>query len=189
MHYKDKLIRVFNSQGLGSEDGPENPIWTLAKKYKLANTYSDYSSILTYDETGAVNYTNLLDEDYEDAYAVLEQDAGTILSQNLQDRSYRVGLSLANWKPKKSMRKQAVEWWEFDWEYSYSPDQSSETWAIVVSYTIVNERGSLLSYGRLTSHSPRRTSTLLFTSTVTKITMFLIHVVLTLSLKERPTLS
>jgi len=116
-----------------SEGGPENPIWTLAKKYNLSNTYSDYSSILTYDETGAVDYTKLLDETYEDAYAIVEQDAGTILSHNLQDRSYRVGLSLADWKPKKNMQQQAVEWWEFDWEYSYSPEQSSQTWSTVVS--------------------------------------------------------
>jgi polyamine oxidase len=119
-------------QGVGSEGGPENPIWTLAKKYKLSNTYSDYDSILTYNETGAVNFTYILDE-FEEAYATLEQAAGVILSENLQDRSYRTGLSLADWKPKKNMQRQAVEWWDFDWEYSYSPDQSSETWAIVVS--------------------------------------------------------
>jgi polyamine oxidase len=63
----------------------------------------------------------------------VEQAAGTILSENLQDRSFRTGLSLADWKPKKNMQQQASEWWEFDWEYSYSPDISSETWAIVVS--------------------------------------------------------
>lgn len=119
-------------QGLGSEDGPENPIWTLAKKYNISNTYSDYNSILTYDQTGAVNYTYILD-DFEDPYATLEQAAGAILTENLQDKSVRTGLSLANWKPKKDMQRQAVEWWEFDWEYSYSPDQSSETWSIVVS--------------------------------------------------------
>jgi len=119
-------------QGLVSPGGPENPIWTLAKKYNLTNTYSDYSSILTYDQNGAINYTDLLD-DYENSYSILEQDAGTILTQNLQDRSMRVGLSLADWKPKKNMLQQAAEWWEFDWEYSYSPDQSSETWAVVVS--------------------------------------------------------
>ncbi|KAH8602191.1 putative flavin-containing polyamine oxidase [Bisporella sp. PMI_857] len=118
-------------QGLGTEGGPENPIWTLAKKYNLTNTYSDYSSILTYADEGATNYSYLLDETYEEAYALLEQDAGRILSENLQDRSVRVGLSIANWKTKKDMRQQAAEWWEFDWEYSYPPDQSSETWSTV----------------------------------------------------------
>lgn len=102
-------------QGLGSEGGPENPIWTLAKKYNLSNTYSDYDSILTYDHTGPVNYTYLLD-DFEDSYTTLEQAAGTILTENLQDTSLRTGLSLAKWKPKKNMQAQASEWWEFDWE-------------------------------------------------------------------------
>jgi polyamine oxidase len=118
-------------QGLVSDGGPENPIWMLAKKWGLNNTYSNYSSILTYDQNGAADFSSLLD-DYETAYGTVEQDAGTILTQNLQDRTMRAGLSIADWKPKKDMRMQAAEWWEFDWEYAYSPDQSSQTWSIVV---------------------------------------------------------
>ncbi|RDL37527.1 Amine oxidase [Venustampulla echinocandica] len=110
-------------QGLGSEGGPENPIWTLAKKWGLQNKYSNYSSIQTYDENGATDYAARLD-DYENAYSTVEQDAGTILTQTYQDRTMRTGLSIADWKPKKNMQKQAAEWWEFDWEYTYSPDQS-----------------------------------------------------------------
>ncbi|TVY80942.1 Polyamine oxidase [Lachnellula suecica] len=117
-------------QGLGSPGGPENPIWTLAKKWGLNNTYSNYSSIQTYDENGIADYAALLD-DYETAYSTVEEQAGTILTQNLQDRTMRTGLSIGDWKPKKDMKKQAAEWWEFDWEYAYSPDQSSQTWAIV----------------------------------------------------------
>ncbi|KAF2465287.1 amine oxidase [Lindgomyces ingoldianus] len=116
-------------QGLGIKDGPENPIWTEAKRYNISNEYSDYDSILTYNETGAVNYTNLLD-DFEDAYAAMEQGAGYILADNLQDQSTRTGLSLAGWKPKKNMAAQAVEWWEWDWETSYSPDESSLVFGI-----------------------------------------------------------
>lgn len=26
---------------------------------------------------------------------------------------------------------QAVEWWSFDWEYSYTPEQSSALWSVV----------------------------------------------------------
>jgi polyamine oxidase len=37
----------------------------------------------------------------------------------------RAGVSLAGWKPKKNMMAQAVEWWEWDWETSYSPEESS----------------------------------------------------------------
>ncbi|KAL1652017.1 hypothetical protein SLS58_000140 [Diplodia intermedia] len=110
-------------QGLGSEGGPENPIWTMGKKYNVTNTYSNYSSILTYNETGAVDFTDLLD-DFEDAYAIVEQNAGYVVTENLQDSSVRAGFSLAGWKPKKNMAAQAVEWWEWDWETSYEPEQS-----------------------------------------------------------------
>ncbi|KAI9750837.1 MAG: chorismate mutase aro7 [Chaenotheca gracillima] len=116
-------------QGLVTDDGPENPIWTLAKKYDLANTYSNYSNITTYTEKGAVDYVSLFD-DFEDAYAIVEQDAGQILLQNLQDRSFRAGLRLADWVPKQDMEAQAVEWFEMDWEYSFSPLESSQEFLI-----------------------------------------------------------
>ena len=67
-----------------------------------------------------MDYTSLL-TDYQDAYAIMEQDAGYILTENLQDRSVRSALSLAGWKPKKNMEAQAIEWWQFDWEYANTP--------------------------------------------------------------------
>ena len=82
--------------------------------------YSNYSSIETFNETGPDDFSDLL-SDFEDAYSILEQDAGYILSDNLQDRSVRAGLSLAGWKPGRDMEAQTTEWWEFDWEYSFSP--------------------------------------------------------------------
>lgn len=118
-------------QGIQSEGGPSNPIWDLARRYDLNNTYSNYSSIETFNSSGAVDYSYLLDE-YEDAYGTAEQDAGEIVSENLQDRSMRAGLNNANWNPKKDMNAQAADWWEFDWEYAYPPDQSSETFAVIV---------------------------------------------------------
>lgn len=119
-------------QGLGSLDGPDNPIWLLVQKYDLANTYSNFSSILTYDQTGANDYTDLLD-DYDKAYSLVEAEVGSMLSRGHQGRSFRVGLSLAGWKPRKNMLQQAAEWWRFDWEYSHSPDLTSETFSVVVS--------------------------------------------------------
>ncbi|KAF2644543.1 polyamine oxidase-like protein [Massarina eburnea CBS 473.64] len=116
-------------QGLGTESGPENPVWTFAKQYNISNTYSDYDSILTYNETGAVNFTNLIDK-FEDVWTEFEQNAGTIITENLQDPSFRAGLWQAGWKPKKSMAAQAVEWWEWDWETSYSPEESSFVFGI-----------------------------------------------------------
>lgn len=117
-------------QGLVTPPGPENPIWTLAKKYNLTNTYSNYSSLETFNENGAVDYTNLINT-YGIAYSTVEQDAGYILTDNLQDRSLRSGLSLASWKPRVDKEARAIEWWQFDFEYSYSPEQSSQEFAIV----------------------------------------------------------
>jgi len=67
-----------------------------------------------------VDFTNLFN-DYQAAYSTLQQDAGYILADNLQDRSVRSGLSLAGWHPRQNKAQQAVEWWQFDWEYAYSP--------------------------------------------------------------------
>ncbi|KAI9821058.1 MAG: hypothetical protein M1827_003791 [Pycnora praestabilis] len=118
-------------QGIVTPGGPQNPIWTLALLANLTNTYSNYSSIETFNASGATDYTDLID-DFEDAYSTLEQDAGDILSMNLQDRSVRAGLRLAGWSPARNdMEAQAVEWWEWDWEYSYTPDESSEEWGII----------------------------------------------------------
>ncbi|KAI1172941.1 amine oxidase [Nemania sp. FL0916] len=116
-------------QGLGTPGGPENPIWTLAKKYELQNTYSNYSSILTYDEEGAADFGSLFD-DMETAYSIAEQDAGYVLTKNLQDTSMRAAFSLAGWKPKKDMHAQAIEWWNWDWETAYPPEQSGFLYGI-----------------------------------------------------------
>ncbi|KAI9659120.1 MAG: hypothetical protein M1821_002080 [Bathelium mastoideum] len=168
-------------QGLGSPGGPENPIWTLAKKYNVTNTYSNYSDILTYDETGAVDYTKLLN-DFDDAYATLEQDAGYILSRNLQDRSTRAGLNLAAWKPTTDMRKQAVDWWQWDWEYAYPPEESSQEFGIVNYNTtfyqysdannyVFDQRGfNTFIKGEASTFLTRDDPRLLLNTTVTNIT-------------------
>lgn len=126
-------------QGLGS-DGPENPIWTLGKKYNLTNTYSNYSSILTYDETGYTDYVDLLDQ-WDDMYDVAEDDSGVNLTNNLQDYDARTGFRLADWKPKKDMHAQAVEWWSWDWETSYPPEESSFAFGIAGSNVTFNQFG------------------------------------------------
>ncbi|KAK7988887.1 hypothetical protein PG989_009202 [Apiospora arundinis] len=109
--------------------GPENPIWTLAKRYGLNNTYDNGSSILTYDENGYNDYTDVV-QAYEKAYSVAEKDAGYILTDNLQDTSLRAGLSIAGWKPKKNMKMQAVEWWAWDLETTQTPDDSGFLYGI-----------------------------------------------------------
>ena len=90
--------------------------------------FSDYSSVQTFNETGASDFTSLI-SDYQTSYAALEQDAGNILKKNLQDRSLRAGLSLAGWNPRKDMEAQAVEWWSLDWEYASTPVLLPASWA------------------------------------------------------------
>ncbi|KAL9618919.1 MAG: hypothetical protein Q9160_006444 [Pyrenula sp. 1 TL-2023] len=111
-------------------DGPENPIWTLAKKHNITNSYSNYSSILTYNATGPSDYIDLLDT-FEDGYSTYEQDAGSSLSDNIIDTSVRTAFSIADWKPGKNPQAQAIEWWQMDWEYAYPPEETSSIFASV----------------------------------------------------------
>ncbi|KAL8873302.1 MAG: hypothetical protein Q9174_001217 [Haloplaca sp. 1 TL-2023] len=130
-----------------------SPTRTVHGRYPNSYTlttvsYSNYSSISTFNETGEVDFTNLFD-DFEDAYTTFEQDAGYILSQNLQDHSARCGLSLAGWKPEKDPAAQAIEWWEMDWEYSVQPELTSHEYSVNTTFYqysdennfVIDERG------------------------------------------------
>ncbi|KAL9058816.1 MAG: hypothetical protein Q9162_001540 [Coniocarpon cinnabarinum] len=101
-----------------------------AKRYNLTNTYSNYSDILTYNETGFTDYAYLFDE-YEDAYSIVEQDAGTILSENLLDQNAATAFTLAGWQPRRDMARQAVDWWQWDWEWAFPPTETSQVFGIV----------------------------------------------------------
>ncbi|KAL7943722.1 amine oxidase [Trichoderma barbatum] len=126
-------------QGLGNPGGPENPVYSLAKKYHLANTYSDYGSILTYDETGYTDFSELVDE-YGIAYDKAAAKAGRFLVQNLQDQTMRAGLSIAGWNPKHGdMKRQAAEWWNWDWEASFPPEVSSFIFGVAGSNLTFNQ--------------------------------------------------
>lgn len=116
-------------QGLGAEGAPENPIWTFSKQSNLSNTYSDFSSILSYDKTGYNNFTDLIDQ-FESYWDIFEQNAGTILTENLQDRSLRAGLIQSGWRAGQDAHRKAVEWWQWDWETSQTPEESSFVFGI-----------------------------------------------------------
>ncbi|KAL3477222.1 hypothetical protein BJX99DRAFT_257699 [Aspergillus californicus] len=128
-------------QGLGSSN-TENPVWRLAKKYALKNTYSNYDSLLTYNETGYTNYSHLLDA-YSEASGIASDHAGRILNNNLQDMTARSGLSLAGWKPRRDdMAAQAVEWWNWDWEAAATPETSSFVFGVAGENSTYNQFGS-----------------------------------------------
>lgn len=48
-------------------------------------------------------------------------DSGIILTENLQDRSFRAGLSLADYKPARDPEAAAWEWYAMDFEYAQTP--------------------------------------------------------------------
>ncbi|RCI12224.1 hypothetical protein L249_0157 [Ophiocordyceps polyrhachis-furcata BCC 54312] len=112
-------------QGLGKPGGQENPIWTLAKKHQLKTTTNNYQSFSTYNETGQTDFSSLLLR-LDGAKKRMNVEAGRMLAENLQDQSARTGLALSGWSPKHSdMAAQAAEYWAWDWEAAFPPDQSS----------------------------------------------------------------
>lgn len=108
-------------------EAPENPIWTLARSFRVIPTstsmvfsskkyiiYQAYFSI-SYYQSARLQKTRPsvfmgLFGDYGNAYSVVQRDAGYVLSQNLQERSFRSVLSLVNWKPPSNMNAQVLGW-------------------------------------------------------------------------------
>ena len=113
-------------QGLGSEGGPENPIWTLAKQYGIANKYSNFSNLHTFTEWGPTDFGNR-SKRLEAAFKVAGQHAGRLLTDNLQDTSLRAALALRRWRPGPTADPigQALEWFLWDFETAFPPDESS----------------------------------------------------------------
>lgn len=60
----------------------------------------------------------------------LAAEAGYLLTDNILDQSTRAGLTQAGWSPNVNMAAQATEWWEWDWETAYSPEESSHLFGI-----------------------------------------------------------
>ena len=86
----------------------------------MKNHLSNFSSLSTYGTNGPADYLVKFDT-FEDAYSVVEQDAGNILLENLQDRSFRAALNLVGWRPIGDPQAQAVEWYQLDYEYAQTP--------------------------------------------------------------------
>ncbi|OBZ77250.1 Polyamine oxidase [Grifola frondosa] len=111
-------------QGTQTGDGPENPIWKLAKKHGLKTQYNDWDeSISTYDSTGPVDYLDVFKASV-DHYTALTVAAGGRVTQNLVDTTARTGYSLVGAK-ERTPHALASEYYQFDWEYAQTPEESS----------------------------------------------------------------
>ncbi|RUS13595.1 amine oxidase [Endogone sp. FLAS-F59071] len=110
-------------QGLG-----KNPVWTLAKEVGLKVVYSNYSDLIYYNEKGAVDLTEESNE-YNDAFTRTQILAGERQSDNRIDISARTGFQLVGWFP-DTPGKQAIEYFNFDWELGEPPELSSFIWSV-----------------------------------------------------------
>ncbi|KAI0063017.1 amine oxidase [Artomyces pyxidatus] len=111
-------------QGTQEGDGPANPILTLAQKHNLSAVPSDYyGSMTTFDYTGQVDYLDVFNSAI-DAYTNLTVLAGARVSNSQVDTTARTGYSLIGAKPKTPQEK-AAEYYQFDWEYAQTPEESS----------------------------------------------------------------
>ncbi|KAL3417463.1 N1-acetylpolyamine oxidase [Phlyctema vagabunda] len=129
-------------QGTVSEGGPENPIWTLAKKYKIANHFTNISSVMTFDDSGRADFGTKFEE-FDAGYDIAEYEAGVILTDNLQDRSLRSGFNLAGYKPKGDAQAMAVEWYNMDFEYAQIPDVCSQ------EFTVANYNSTFYGFSEI----------------------------------------
>lgn len=145
---------------------------------------NNYSSIAGYNETGEADYLDLFDE-IDEAWTIFEQDAGTRLTENLQDRSVRASLRAAGWNPAKAdspPAADAVEFWYWDWEWSFIPEVSSTIFGVtnynVTYYTysdenefVLDERGfKAWLVGEASTFLAENDPRLLFNTTVTNVT-------------------
>ena len=77
----------------------------------------------TYDETGAVDYLDVFN-DSSDQYDTITVASGARVQKQLVDLTARAGYSLIGAKP-KTPAEMACEYYQFDWEYAQTPEESS----------------------------------------------------------------
>ncbi|GJE95734.1 amine oxidase [Phanerochaete sordida] len=111
-------------QGTRRGDGPENPVWTLAKKHGLKTQKSKYfDGLTTYNESGQVDFRHHVKASSKN-FDRLVASAGMRVPEGLVDASARTGYSLTGSHP-HTAEEMAAEYYQFDWEFTTSPEESS----------------------------------------------------------------
>ncbi|KAG7095101.1 hypothetical protein E1B28_005888 [Marasmius oreades] len=128
-------------QGTQTGSGPENPILKLALKHGLKTQFNDYfGSITTYDPDGSTDYIDIFNNAV-DKYTSLVNSAGARVGKSLVDLTSRSGY-LINRANAHTPQEQAAEYYQFDWEYAQTPEQTSwiaSSWGN--NFTYVPEAG------------------------------------------------
>ncbi|KAI0261074.1 amine oxidase [Gloeopeniophorella convolvens] len=137
--------------GTQTNGGPSNPLFDLALKHNLSTQPNHYrGSMTTYDFTGAVDYMHTFDAAVQD-FAALTVGGGERIPRGLVDATARSGFSLVGAKP-RTPHQLASEYYQFDWEYAQSPEQSSwiaSSWAN--NFTFNPDQGGFSSENLLTT--------------------------------------
>ncbi|PVH83629.1 putative flavin-containing polyamine oxidase [Cadophora sp. DSE1049] len=113
-------------QGTVTDNGPENPIWTLAKESNLRSQASDSSSVQTYDRIGQVDYRYRLDE-FDNHYFQVKREEQLLNSKEIEGADVRSALSEAGYHPEDDPQARTAEWYKMDYEYAQSPELSSRS--------------------------------------------------------------
>lgn len=104
------------------------------KKYSV----TDQESLAMFDEQGPTDFQYAIHE-FGEALEKVVVDAGSLLYNDLQDRTFRAGFRLQGWDPlKNDSYRQTAEWWLFDGEFVYHPEESSEIFTSVAENATFN---------------------------------------------------
>ena len=118
--------------------------------FAILRDASHYPLPATFDSTGAVDYMDVFN-DAEDAYSELTVAAGARVDRKLVDGTARTGYSLIKSKA-RSPQALASEYYQFDWEYAQTPEESSWIASSWVSVALACSEGRDLS--RFPSSTP-----------------------------------
>ncbi|KAF2689185.1 amine oxidase [Lentithecium fluviatile CBS 122367] len=147
-----------------SANTPENPVWALAQAANLSSAPTNFSSIRYYNDSGPIESSQLdaLLRDVDrlsEALAGAGRDAGRMNSEAIKDQSLREGLRKHGWDPKGDPIKQALEWYEVDYELGQSAEESSQLYSMAAFNS--TQSSSPTSNAFITSQSPHGFSTIL----------------------------
>jgi polyamine oxidase len=102
-----------------------------AKKYNIANHVSNFSSLMTYNETGQVDFLDKLVE-FDTAYSSVQQSVARSSNKKGQDEDLRSALKVAGYNPDKDPQAQAIDWFRTDYEYAQSSVRTLALYTISV---------------------------------------------------------
>ncbi|EEQ30114.1 putative sarcosine oxidasee (formaldehyde-forming) [Microsporum canis] len=118
-------------EGLGGSGKPENPIYTLAKKYDIRALKTDYENKTTYDKTGKKDFSSVIANAAAAMQKVVVQ-AGSLLKENVQDKTLRAALRFVDWNPApNNAHAQFADWFSSDFESSFTPEENSAIFSSV----------------------------------------------------------